>query len=154
MIHASLSALRTAAFTAAGLVLAPAALALVEPATVTVIVDGLRSDGGAVEISLYDSEDGWNETGARETARIDASGRVRAVFDALPAGDYAVRVFHDADGDGQLDTGMMGVPSERYGFSAGARPRFRGARFDEAVFTLAPGETRRERITLQGAMDG
>lgn len=154
MINVSLSALRGAAVAAAGLVLAPAALALVEPASVTVIVDGLRSNAGAVEISLYDSEAGWNGTGALETALIEAPGPVRAVFDALPAGDYAVRVYHDADGDGQLDTSMMGIPSERYGFSAGARPRFRGARFDEAMFTLAPGETRHERITLQGAMDG
>jgi len=153
MKHQTFSFLRAAAVTAAGLVLASAALALVEPGSVTVLVDGLRSDAGAVEINLYSSEEAWARGDALQSARIEANqAPVRAVFSELPAGEYAIRVFHDVDGDGQLDLNRMGVPAERYGFSNEARPRFRAARHDEAAFTLEPGEARTEEISLQGAM--
>jgi len=154
MVCRVFSTIRSAVVAAAGLMLAPAALAAFEPASVTVLVDGLRAQDGAVEISLYDSADGWRTGAAAQSVRLDAAETpIQAAFEDLPAGDYAVRVFHDADGDGQLSTGRFGIPSERYGFSSGVRPRFRGARFEEAAFSLESGEAREESITLQGAMD-
>jgi uncharacterized protein (DUF2141 family) len=47
-------------------------------------------------------------------------------------GTYAIAVFHDANGNGQLDRSFLGLPSEPYGFSndVGRRgpPNFEAAR--------------------------
>ncbi len=64
----------------------------------------------------------------------------RIAFDDLPAGDYAIALIHDENGDGKLDT-RLGIPCEGIGFSRNPRllfgpPRFAAARFavaDQAV---------------------
>ncbi len=39
----------------------------------------------------------------------------------LPAGDYAVAVFLDQNGNGKLDKNFLGIPKERFGFSKNPR---------------------------------
>jgi len=41
---------------------------------------------------------------------------VEATID-LPVGSYAISVFLDENGNGKLDTGLFGIPKERFGFS-------------------------------------
>jgi uncharacterized protein (DUF2141 family) len=65
---------------------------------------------------------------------------VSHTFTSLPAGDYAVLVFHDENNNGQLDTGFMRRPLEARGFS-GVLPDDVGPmggkiKFDQARFTL------------------
>ena len=55
----------------------------------------------------------------RPARPADTSG-VRIIFAGLPPGDYAVAAFHDADGNGELGTNILGIPTEGYGFSNGA----------------------------------
>ena len=72
-------------------------------------------------------------------------GVVRAVIGDLPPGTYAISVYHDANGNQELDTNMLGMPREGYGFSNDARgvagpPSFQAASFkigaDPAVVDL------------------
>ena len=64
---------------------------------------------------------------------------VRVIFANLEAGDYAVMLFHDANSNGELDSNMLGIPSEGYGFSNNVG-RFGKPDFEEAMFTVT-GET-------------
>ena len=92
----------------------------------TVAVDGLESDNGSVAFALYDSEATYLETPMRKE-RLDIErgedGRFRCRWTVpdLPPGDYALSVYHDEDGDGELDKGAFGIPTEAYGFSNDAR---------------------------------
>ena len=43
-------------------------------------------------------------------------------------------VHHDADGDGAMERGLFGLPSEPYGISNGARRRFGPPRRRDAAF--------------------
>jgi uncharacterized protein (DUF2141 family) len=52
------------------------------------------------------------------------AGSVRVTTDALPAGEYAVQVFHDVNGNGELDANFVGMPKEPWGFSNNARGNF------------------------------
>ncbi len=66
-------------------------------------------------------------------------------FTSLPAGDYAVFVFHDENNNGQLDTGLFKRPMEARGYS-GVLPEdvspFRSKiGFDQARFTLSGAKT-------------
>ena len=61
-----------------------------------------------------------------------SDGQAVAVFEDVPAGPFAVSVFHDEDDNRELDSVALGIPSEAYGFSADARnmfgpPKLRGS---------------------------
>ncbi|MGV8930117.1 MAG: DUF2141 domain-containing protein [Brevundimonas sp.] len=101
---------------------------------------------GMVMVALYDSAasfDGGTDADAnRAVARtaISASGRVVATFENLPAGDYAVKAFHDVNGDGEMNTNPFGMPTEPYAFSNNAVGNMGPARWAAAHFTVS-GET-------------
>jgi uncharacterized protein (DUF2141 family) len=59
----------------------------------------------------------------------------------VPAGPIAISVFHDKNGNGELDTGPFGIPSESYGFSRDARDTLGPPKFAEARLELAAGES-------------
>jgi len=51
------------------------------------------------------------------------------------------REIDDADNDGKMNTGFMGISTEKVGFSNNARGRFGPSRFDDAVFELSAPRT-------------
>ncbi|MEN0653855.1 MULTISPECIES: DUF2141 domain-containing protein [Hyphobacterium] len=124
--------------------------ALAQDASITIVVENVRPEG-TIDAALFVSAEGWDETGPVASGRADtASGRVEITFDGLEPGEYAIRLYHDENADGSFNMNFMGIPTEGYGFSNNPFPRFRGARFDEAVFTVAAGETREETVELMG----
>ena len=76
--------------------------------------------------------------------------RARAIaeFEEVPAGLFAVSVFHDKDEDRKLDS-VAGIPSEDYGFSADARDFFGPPSFTEASLELEAGESMRITIRVK-----
>ena len=78
---------------------------------------------GEVMISLFDSEATYAGGAPVRRARIDiAKGDRTAVFRDLNAGDYAIKAFHDVNGDGKMNTNPFGLPIEPVAFSNDARP--------------------------------
>jgi uncharacterized protein (DUF2141 family) len=76
-------------------------------------------------------------------ARSRVTGEtVSATVHGLPAGRYAVRLFHDTNGNGELDVNMLGIPREAYGFSNNAGSRG-PAGFDDAA-VVVDGDARIE----------
>ncbi len=134
-------------FAAAAALLLTAAPALAQSADGNKVVltfeTGART--GMVMIALYDSAASFNGSGAGDravarTAISASSGRVVAAFDNLPAGDYAVKAFHDVNGDGEMNTNPFGMPTEPYAFSNNAVGNMGPARWDRAHFAVS-GET-------------
>jgi uncharacterized protein (DUF2141 family) len=60
-------------------------------------------------------------------------GKAQLVFAGLPAGRYVLKSFADENGNGKLDTNLVGLPIERYGFSNDARGRMGPPTFDAAA---------------------
>lgn len=104
--------------------------------TLTVRVTGLASDAGRVQIALTDADGYENDEDLREAALPIENGRAQWTVKAVPFGTYAVQLYHDENGNGELDTNVFGVPQEAYGFSNNARGRFGPPDFEEAAFTL------------------
>ena len=48
---------------------------------------------------------------------------------------YAIRVFQDVNGNGDLDIGSFG-PKEPWGTYRNVRPKFRGPKFEEMAFDV------------------
>ena len=114
-----------------------------------VVVEGLRHDRGRVLIALFDSEAGFAPDGVpvRVVDVAPQNGRASWVFTALPDGAYAVRAFHDENGNHQLDTNFLGIPQEPYGFSNNARATFGFPSYEQARFAFDAGSVTIE-ITL------
>lgn len=125
-----------------------------ESATIRFELTGFDGQTGQVSIALYADAETWLGDNAVISRSVPVDGAsVTVIFDGLPPGQYAAVAYHDANANGDLDTGVMGIPSERLGYSAGARGRFGPARFDAAIINLSAGDDRAEHIRLAGAMD-
>ncbi|MGD2045954.1 MAG: DUF2141 domain-containing protein [Gemmatimonadota bacterium] len=107
----------------------------VETAEISIDVTGLESDVGTVRLALFDGPEGFPDAPAIASV-VEPSGRSARWEVRVPYGRYAVAAVHDADGDGRLDTNFLGMPTERYGFSNGARGTFGAPSFQDASFPV------------------
>src|SRR5882762_6702801 len=65
-----------------------------------------------------------------------SNGKCEFQFESIPYGVYAVAIYQDVNGNGKLDKGMFGIPSEPFAFSNNFRPKFGGPSFDKCKFDL------------------
>lgn len=91
---------------------------------------------GQVMVALFDSGDAWEAGQSRARAAVSAAGPV-VVFRDLPAGDYAVKAFHDVDGDGRMDANPFGIPTEPFAFSNNAVGNMGPASWAQARFAVS-----------------
>jgi len=57
----------------------------------------------------------------------------------VPSGTWAVLAYHDENGNKKLDTNFVGMPTEGYGFSNGAKARFGPPSFKDAAIAVGEG---------------
>jgi uncharacterized protein (DUF2141 family) len=126
------AALATGAAVLALLGAAPAAAA----GEVSVEVRSVDSDLGQVLVALYDSEATWLRKPLRGLRFEPKRGVVAGTFGDLPAGDYAVSVVHDLNGNGRMDSNALGIPVEPFAFSNNATGSFGPAKFAQARLTI------------------
>ena len=107
----------------------------------TVSVIGVRSDSGAVRCGLYSSPAGFREPGheLRGAVAQIKNGLAACVFNGLPAGPYAVAVFHAEHNETQMETGLFGKPKQGYGFSNNPASTFGPPSFNSAAFEYRGG---------------
>ena len=112
--------------------------ATAQAADLTVTIDGVRSADGYVMVALFDGEDAFKERKGEVAAlRLRArEGQVSATLHDLPAGDYGFAVYHDENGNSELDANLLGMPTEGYTFSNDARGSFGPPGFADAKFGL------------------
>jgi uncharacterized protein (DUF2141 family) len=86
--------------------------------TLTVELKNVRPQlGGSIYLMLVDSQDKPIE----KVIRPLSERNLIFTFKNLKSGSYAVRVFHDQNNNGKLDTGIFGQPIEGWGVSNDAR---------------------------------
>ncbi len=102
-------------------------------------VNGLKLiKGSLVRIAVYDSEeDYFDEDKMFYSAEKEVeSESMTFLFKDFPRGNYALTLYHDEDGDGEMDRRWYGPPKEGYAFSNNFSSATRPARFEDAVFEL------------------
>jgi uncharacterized protein (DUF2141 family) len=82
--------------------------------TVNIETDSLS---GSVHVRLYSERDGYpaKTTPTTQLRTIELATQRFAAFPDLPAGTYAVVVFHDVNEDGDIATNWLGIPTEPVG---------------------------------------
>jgi uncharacterized protein (DUF2141 family) len=140
---------RRRAATAIATIIALIALALSAsgappPAKLVVEVTGFHSDDGQLLLRLYATEAGFPTDGSRAIRQVaqPITGH-RAVVELadLPLGTYAIGCVHDENGNGKLDTNLLGIPREGVCASNDARGHRGPPRWSEARFELKANGT-------------
>lgn len=110
----------------------------VHAADLKVEVASFTPGGGQLLLALYDSADGFLKRSVRVAAAPASGSSASIVLNDLPAGEYAFALFQDANGNGQLDKNMMGMPTESFTFSNDAMGNMGPPSFAQAKLTLTP----------------
>jgi uncharacterized protein (DUF2141 family) len=108
-------------------------------------INGIQPKGGHIYIALYNSAKTYLDTRKiykSEIVKVASENFKRIAFNNISSGQYAIAVFLDQNGNSELDTNFLGIPTEQYGFSGEKLPRFRAPKFHEAAFEVLPGENK------------
>ncbi|MFN0215085.1 MAG: DUF2141 domain-containing protein [Saprospiraceae bacterium] len=110
------------------------------PPELQVEFSNLQEAKGSLYVAVYNREDAFlnvQQVYAKKIAPIGQTGTLKLSLANLPSGKYALSCFQDLNGNGQLDTNLLGIPTEPYGFSKNARPKLRAPKWAEAAFDLS-----------------
>lgn len=127
--------------TAAAVAEAPEPAQTNEAGQLTVTLTGLDPTTGAVMIGVFAGEDDYENGTGVAGARVDVTGTTATTtIEGLAPGAYGLKMYHDVNGNGEMDTNPFGMPTEPYAFSNNAKGRFGPAKWDKASFEIIAGE--------------
>ena len=110
-------------------------------------VTGFDSNQGQAKLALINSRESFESEDAQfmgiNSPVINRQVRLTLT---VPRGEYAVKVYHDENGNDQLDTRMFGIPAERYGFSNNVRGTLGPPDYSDARFAL---DTAKHAISIE-----
>jgi uncharacterized protein (DUF2141 family) len=111
-------------------------------ATLSLTFTGIETQQGAVMGVIFDSEDAYNGKGApvRQIMVTADKAEVAAQFAGLAPGKYAIKLFHDIDGDMKMGTNPFGMPIEPFAFSNNAVGNMGPAKWADAAFEVKAGD--------------
>lgn len=126
-----------------------AAAATPQPAQLEVDFTGIQEPTGAIMLAIFDSEAGYNsEKPVRGMRLVVGAAAAKTLIEGLPAGRYAIKSFHDVDGDGKMATNPYGMPVEPFAFSNNAKGNMGPASWAQAAFEVKAGANT-HAITIQ-----
>ena len=111
----------------------------------------IRNRNGTVDCALFDSAAGFPREFLHSAQNVMVikirNTAARCDFEAIPPGTYALAVIHDENSNGKLDTNLVGMPTEGYGFSNNAKALIGTPSFSAAAFPYN-GQTLEMTISL------
>lgn len=99
-------------------------------------VNGFKNNDGKAKINLYNTQESFMKKGIKSVKTVLKNNKTYAVFTDLPKGIYAVSMFHDENGNGEIDTNFIGIPTEGYGTSNDAKGFMGPPKYEDAKFEL------------------
>jgi uncharacterized protein (DUF2141 family) len=89
-------------------------------AKLQVEIVGIKSAKGVLLVSMYNQANGFPDAPQLASSKKIAKAQRDAVlleWNSIAPGTYAIAVLHDENGDGKMNTNIVGIPSEGFGFS-------------------------------------
>lgn len=103
-----------------------------------VTILGIRNSAGTVDCALFESDQGFPIEVLLSATKVMVmkvrETHARCDFESIPPGTYALAVIHDENMNGKLDTNVLGIPREGYGFSNDAKGWIGAPSFPAASF--------------------
>jgi uncharacterized protein (DUF2141 family) len=98
----------------------------------------IKNSAGVVACALFESPAGFPIEFLHSATNVMVikirKTQARCDFEDIPPGTYAMAVIHDENMNGKLDTNLLGIPTEGYGFSNDAKGVFGAPSFSAASF--------------------
>jgi uncharacterized protein (DUF2141 family) len=112
----------------------------------------IQNRNGTVDCTLFDSPAGFPREFLHSVQNVMVikirNTAARCDFEAIPPGTYAPAVIHHENSNGKLDTNLVGMPTEGYGFSNNAKALIGTPSFSAAAFSYN-GQTLDMTISLR-----
>lgn len=106
-------------------------------------IQGLKNNSGTVKVALCNSLENYNNH--KEPFKgfnlPILNNKAEITLTDLSPGYYAVKVFHDANNNNDLDTNLLGIPIEDYGFSNNANGIFGPPSWNKAKVLIGEGHS-------------
>ena len=118
------------------LLLLSSGLFFAQHSSLKVEVSNIKNSKGNIALALYDNAGSFTKKEIKATSVTAKKGKVMAIFDNVPAGTYAVALFHDENQNGKMDFNMVGIPKEAYAFSNNAKGILAPPKFKDAAFEI------------------
>lgn len=99
-------------------------------------IEGINELKGEIRIAMFDSKEKYTKDPIHAIVIPVDSTTIIWTQEMLPFGEYAIAVYHDKNENGKIDTNLLGIPKEDYGFSNNARGRFGPASWQDSKFIV------------------
>jgi len=101
-----------------------------------IIITGFSNNDGDCWFAIDNSEEVYEREDTVWIGKIlqIENNQVIVIIDSLEYGEYAVKVFHDENKNGELDTDFLGIPDEDYSFSNNVSSWFGPPSWERAKF--------------------
>ena len=103
----------------------------------------IRNSTGTVDCALFDSPVGFPHEVLHSARKVMVmkvrNTQARCDFEDILPGTYSLTVIHDENMNGKLDTNLLGIPTEGYGFSNDVKALLGAPSFSAASFQYDGG---------------
>lgn len=100
--------------------------------TLTVEISGIRNNTGKIMLQVLDEK----EKIITQKMSAITDKKCSFTFKDMKPGKYALRYYHDENGNMEMDTNFVGKPTEGYGFSNNVSAPFGPPSFEKWLFEL------------------
>ncbi|TAI47354.1 DUF2141 domain-containing protein [Flagellimonas allohymeniacidonis] len=113
-------------------------MGLLAQTTLSVKIHNVASSEGAVNVAVYNSDETFLKfEGVVKSGSTKAKkGVVTLEIEEIPEGEYALAIFHDENGNNELDTNWLGIPKEKVAFSKSKMKTFGPPKYKECAFLV------------------
>jgi uncharacterized protein (DUF2141 family) len=116
-------------------------------ADLTVRIEGVEDAAGTFHVAVFDA-DGWQTNDDVAGGLLAVQEGTELTFSGLAPGAYGIKIYQDINDNGELNLGLLGIPSEPFGFSNDASARMGPPKFKQARFELTEAGAV-QTVTLQ-----
>lgn len=103
--------------------------------TLEITLIGIEDIQGQIVVLVYDDEKNFLKDERKYPRRlkfpVTHDGMAVSIAD-VPMKDCGIMLYHDKNDDDKCNRNMVGMPTEKIGFSNNARPKMRAPKFEEA----------------------
>lgn len=115
-------------------------------------ISNFESNKGVCRACLFNSASSFKGESGDPVQCVQvaiSNKRSQVQFDNVPAGSYAIFLFHDTNSNNKMDKNFMGIPKEGYGASQNKLPFASAPTYNENKFNVSNGSTVRLAIKLR-----
>ncbi|MFA5905223.1 MAG: DUF2141 domain-containing protein [Desulfobacula sp.] len=102
----------------------------------TITISGFENSNGVAKVAIVNSKKNYSKDTPFKGYNFKIVNHKVVETLCLPYGEYAVKVFHDENSNGELDKRIFGIPAEAYGFSNDARGTIGPPEYEKTAFKL------------------